>query len=166
MSDPVFRIDEATERDVPIVLALIRALAEYERMSSEVVATEADLREALFGPKPAAEVVIAYVGDEPVGFALFFQSFSTFLGKPGLYLEDVFIKPAWRHRGFGRRLVAHLASIAVGRGYGRMEWSVLDWNEPAIRFYRSLGARAMDDWTVNRLTGDSLAALARLVPNP
>jgi GNAT superfamily N-acetyltransferase len=154
-----FRIERATERDVPLILKLIKDLAEYEKLTHAVVATEAMLRESLF-ERRAAEAIIGYAGDEPVGFALFFQTFSTFLGVPGMYLEDLFVEPKWRRRGFGRALLAHLANIAVERGYGRVEWSVLDWNEPSIGFYKALGARPMDEWTVFRLTGDSLARLA------
>jgi GNAT superfamily N-acetyltransferase len=153
------RIERATERDVPLILKLIKDLAEYEKLTHAVVATEAMLRESLF-ERRAAEAIIGYAGDEPVGFALFFQTFSTFLGVPGMYLEDLFVEPKWRRRGFGRALLAHLANIAVERGYGRVEWSVLDWNEPSIGFYKALGARPMDEWTVFRLTGDSLARLA------
>lgn len=156
-----FRIERATERDVPIMLDMIRGLADYEKLSHDVTATEAGLRDALFGPRPAAEVVIGFLDAQPVAFAVFFHNFSTFLGKPGLYLEDLFVKPDWRGRGFGRRVLAHLARLAIERGCGRMEWSVLDWNEPAIGFYRSLGARPMDEWTVFRLTGDGLKDLAR-----
>jgi len=155
-----FRIEAATERDVPLILQLIKGLAEYERLSEHVTATEDDLRASLFGAAPAAEVAIAYEGSQPVGFALFFHNYSTFLGQRGLYLEDLFVKPEWRGRGVGRALLRHLARIAVERNCGRMEWAVLDWNMPAIRFYRRLGARAMEDWTVFRLAGDSLASLA------
>jgi GNAT superfamily N-acetyltransferase len=154
------RIDPATERDVPEILTLIQALAEYERMSGDVIADEARLRVALFGSAPAAEAVLARAGAEPVGFALWFHTFSTFLGRRGLYLEDLFVVPQWRGRGVGRALLAHLAQIAVERDCGRMEWSVLNWNEPAIRFYRGLGAKPMDQWTVYRLTGDAIARLA------
>ena len=161
MTPPALRIARATEREAPIVLSLIQALAEYERMSDECVATEAALRQTLFGPEPAAEVVIGYVGSEPVGFALFFQNYSTFLARPGLYLEDLFVKPEWRRHGFGRALLGHLAAIAVERGYGRMEWSVLDWNAPSIAFYKTLGARAMDEWTTMRVTGEALRALSQ-----
>ena len=157
---PTLRIVPATEHDVPVILDLIRGLAEYERLSHEVTATEAGLRETLFGPKPGAEVLLGYVDDQPVGFAVFFHNFSTFLGKPGLYLEDLFVRPEWRGRGFGRQLLTRLARIAVDRGCGRMEWSVLDWNEPAIGFYRSLGSMPMDEWTVHRVTGDALTKLA------
>ena len=154
------RIERATARDVPAILRFIRALAEYERLAAEAVATEAGLRESLFGPHPAAEVAIAYDGEEPVGFALWFHNYSTFLGRAGLYLEDLFVLPQWRGRGIGGSLLAYLARVAVARGCGRMEWSVLNWNEPAIRFYRRMGARAMDEWTVFRLTGESLTELA------
>jgi GNAT superfamily N-acetyltransferase len=156
----MFRIDPATIDDVPLILGLIRGLAEYEKLSDQVVATEARLRESLFGAHPAAEVVIGYAGDEPAGFALFFHTFSTFLGQRGLYLEDLFVVPQWRGRGLGRVLLSHLARIAVERDCGRMEWSVLNWNEPAIGFYRSVGAVPLDEWTMFRLTGPSLLALA------
>jgi GNAT superfamily N-acetyltransferase len=156
------RIERATERDVPLILRLITALAEYERMSDEVVATEDGLRRTLFGPRPAAEVVVAYAGDEPAGFALFFHNYSTFLGKPGLYLEDLFVVPAFRGRGYGKALLVHLAKIAVERDCGRFEWSVLDWNEPAIGFYKKLGATPMEAWTIMRVAGDALHNLAAL----
>jgi len=154
------RITPATERDVPLILRLITDLAEYERMSRDVVATEAGLREALFGPHPGAEVVIGYAGDEPAGFALFFHNFSTFVGKRGLYLEDLFVVPKFRGRGYGKALLAHLAQIARERDCGRFEWTVLDWNEPAIGFYRKLGAVPMEDWTIFRLAGEALERLA------
>ena len=134
----------------------------YERLGDEVVATEDGLRESLFGERPAAEVVLARIGAEAVGFAVWFRTYSTFLGCPGLYLEDLFVVPHWRGRGIGRALLAHLARIAVAGGFGRLEWSVLDWNTPAIGFYGSLGARPMDEWTVYRLTGDALDRAARL----
>ena len=153
-------IEPATPRDVPLILSLIKALADYERLAEAVVATEDSIRASLFGSKPAAEAVIARAGAEPVGFAVWFHNYSTFLSRPGLYLEDLFVLPAWRGRGIGRALIQHLARIAVERGCGRMEWSVLDWNEPAIRFYRSLGAEPMEEWTVYRLTGDALTRLA------
>jgi GNAT superfamily N-acetyltransferase len=155
-----FRIERATERDVPLILSLIKALAEYERMSDEVVATEGGLRETLFGAHPSAEVVIGYAGSEPAGFALFFHNYSTFLGRPGLYLEDLFVAPKFRGAGLGRALLTHLAQLAVARGCGRFEWAVLDWNEPAIGFYKKLGATAMDAWTIFRITGDALDRLA------
>ncbi len=151
----------ATPADIPLILDLIRGLAEYEKLAHEAVATPALLEQHLFGPRPAAEVVIAELDKQPVGFALFFVSFSTFMGLPGLYLEDLFVRPEHRGAGVGKRLMAHLARLAVERGYGRFEWSVLDWNEPAIRFYRSLGAVGMDEWTVQRVTGDALKALAQ-----
>ena len=159
MSELVIRA--AAEADVPLLLRLIRALAAYEKLTHEVVATEASIRDGLFGPRRVAEAIVAHLGAEPVGFALFFSTFSTFLGAPGIYLEDLFVEERWRGRGFGKRLLAHLAGIAVERGCGRLEWSVLDWNEPALRFYRSLGAGPNAGWTVYRLTGEPLAALAR-----
>ena len=155
-----FRIEPATEADVPVIVAMIKALADYEKLSHEVVATDADIGGALFGPRRYAEVVIGYVGETAVGFALFFHNFSTFRGAPGLYLEDLFVYPQWRGRGFGHRLLAHLAGLALARGCHRMEWSVLDWNQPAIDFYHRAGARLMDDWRIFRLTGDALRALA------
>jgi GNAT superfamily N-acetyltransferase len=157
---PAFRLVPATEQDVPLILNLIKALADYEKLSDQVVATEANLREALFGPRPAAEVILAYAGAEPAGFAMYFQTFSTFKGRPGLYLEDLFVKPEWRRRGLGQMLLARLARIAVERGYGRMEWSVLDWNEMAQRVYRAIGARPMEEWTVYRINGGALRDLA------
>lgn len=154
------RIAPAAESDIPVILRFIRELAEYEHLLPAVAATEERLRAALFGPRPAGEAILGYVGDEPAGFALFFQSFSTFVGLPGLYLEDLFVAHKWRRQGLGRLLLSHLARIAVERGYGRMEWSVLDWNEPAIAVYRRIGAEPMSGWTVQRLTGDALRALA------
>jgi GNAT superfamily N-acetyltransferase len=154
------RIVSATEADVPLILRFIRGLAEYEKLAHEVVATEQDLRETLFGPRPGAEVVLAYAGAEAVGFALFFHNYSTFLGRPGLYLEDLYVLPEARGRGVGRALLAHLARLARERRCGRLEWWVLDWNESAIRFYRSLGAAPMDQWTVYRMTGQALERLA------
>ena len=158
--DALLRIDPATPADVPLILALIRELADYEKLSDAVVATEAMIDRGLFGDPPYAEAVVARVGDEPVGFALYFHTFSTFLAQPGLYLEDLYVSPAHRGKGYGRRLLAHLARIAVERDCGRFEWSVLDWNELAIRSYRRAGAVPMDEWTVWRLTGDSLQRLA------
>ena len=154
------RIERATERDVPLILRLIKELAEYERMSDDVIATEDGLRRTLFGAHPAAEVVVGYAGAEPAGFALFFHNYSTFLGKPGLYLEDLFVVPTFRGRGYGKALLVHLAKIAVERDCGRFEWSVLDWNEPAIGFYKKLGATPMDAWKIMRVTGDALHTLA------
>ena len=157
---PTFRIEPATEADVAVLLKLIKGLADYEKMSGDVIATEQRLRDTLFGPHRFAEAAIGYTGTEPVGFALFFHNFSTFLAAPGLYLEDIFVDPHWRGHGFGRKLLEYVARIAVERGCGRLEWSVLDWNEPAIGFYERLGARPMDGWTTYRMAGDSLAALA------
>jgi len=154
------RIRPAVEADVPLILCFIRELAEYERLLDEVVATEERLRRTLFGPLPGAEVVIAEQGGEPVGFALFFHNYSTFLAQPGLYLEDLYVRPEARGRGIGRALLAHLARVARERECGRLEWWVLDWNEAAIRFYHSLGARPMDEWTVFRLAGADLDRLA------
>ena len=142
------------------ILQLIRDLARYERAPDAVVATEAGLRDVLFGPKPAAEVLLALENAEPVGFAVFFHNFSTWLGKPGLYLEDLFVRPEERGKGYGRALLERLAQIAKERGCGRMEWAVLDWNDPAIQFYRKLGAQPMDEWTVFRLTEEAIAKLA------
>jgi GNAT superfamily N-acetyltransferase len=159
-SAPELRIRAAAVSDAPLILALIRELAEYERAPHAVVATEDLIRETLFGPRPRAEVLLGYEGDEAVGFALFFHNYSTWLGRHGLYLEDLFVRPEARGRGHGRRLLARLAAIARERGCGRMDWAVLDWNEPAIGFYRALGAVAMDEWTVFRLAGDPLAKLA------
>jgi GNAT superfamily N-acetyltransferase len=156
------RIVPATERDTPVILALIKALAEYEQKQDEVEATEDDVRESLFGEWAAAEVVLAYVGTDVAGFALFFHNYSTFVGRRGLYLEDLFVQPAYRGRGIGRRLLSHLARLAVERRCKRIDWSVLDWNESAVRFYRSIGAVAMDEWTVYRLSGDALARMADL----
>jgi GNAT superfamily N-acetyltransferase len=153
-------IRPATPDDVPLILRFIRELAEYERLLHEVVATEDRLRDTLFGARPAAEAVIAEADGEPLGFALFFHNYSTFLAQPGLYLEDRYVRPEARGRGVGRALLAHLARLARERGCGRLEWWVLDWNEPARRFYRSLGARPMDEWTVQRLTGADLDRLA------
>lgn len=153
-------VREASEADVPLILSFIRELAGYERLSHEVVATEEGLREGLFGERRYAEVLIAERDGLPAGFALFFHNFSTFLGKPGVYLEDLYVKPELRGAGIGKKLLAHLASLAVARGCGRLEWWVLDWNEPSIGFYRKLGAVPMDDWTVYRITGGALDELA------
>ena len=155
-----FRIEPATESDIPLILSFIKGLAQYEGLAQEVVATEENLRESLFGPRASAEVVIAYSATEPVGFAVFFHNYSTFLGRPGLYLEDPFVLPEWRSRGLGRALLGYVARIAVTRDCGRLEWSVLDWNEPAIRFYRALGARPKDEWTIYSLTGEALEQLS------
>jgi GNAT superfamily N-acetyltransferase len=154
------RIAPATERDVPLIMKFIRDLAEYEKLSDQVVATEENIREHLFGPNPVLEVLIASWDSQPVGFALYFRNFSTFLGRPGIYLEDLFVEPAHRGKGIGKALLKELAKIAVDRGYGRLEWSVLDWNTPSIEFYRSLGAEPMQEWIRYRLTGDALTGLA------
>jgi GNAT superfamily N-acetyltransferase len=156
----------ATAEDCATILGFIRGLAEYERLSHEVTADEAQLRATLFGARPAAEVLLAELGGAPVGFALFFQSYSTFLAKPGLYLEDLFVQPAARGKGCGLALMSALARIAVERGYGRFEWSVLDWNTPALEFYARLGAVPQSEWTVQRLVGAPLAALAERWPRP
>lgn len=155
-----FKIKRATEQHLSLILSFIKELAEYEQLSHEVVATEELLREELFGARPVAEVLIAYDADAPVGFALFFHNLSTFLGRRGLYLEDLYVRPEMRGRGAGRALLSHLAQIARARNCGRLEWAVLDWNEPAIKFYRSLGAVSMDEWTTFRLTGAELERLA------
>ncbi len=154
------RIAPAVENDVPIILGFIRKLAEYEKLSHLVVATEEKIREHVFGANPVAEVLLAYWDKEPVGFALYFRNFSTFLGQTGIYLEDLFVDPARRGKGIGKALLARLAKIALERGYGRLEWAVLDWNKPSIDFYRSLGAVALDEWTGYRLTGEALDRLA------
>ena len=159
-SSSEFRIEPATESDIPLILTFIKGLAQYEGLAHEVVATEKSLGESLFGPQASAEAVIAYSATEPVGFAVFFHNYSTFLGRSGLYLEDLFVLPEWRARGVGRRLLGYVANIAVTRDCGRLEWSVLDWNEPAIRFYRALGARPMAEWTVYRLAGEALERLS------
>lgn len=153
-------IKRATPADVPLILAFIRELAEYERLSHMVIATEQSLGDQLFGDPPAAEVIIGYDGGEPVGFALFFHNFSTFLGQRGIYLEDLYIRPPMRGRGLGQRLLRYLAQLAVERRCGRLEWAVLDWNEPAIGFYKRLGAVPLDDWTIFRVTGEALHELA------
>ncbi len=149
----------AVESDIPTIFRFIQALAEYERLSHEVSATEAALGATLFGSTPRAEVVLAEVDGTPVGFALFFHNYSTFLAKPGLYLEDLFVLPEYRGRGFGKALLVHLAELAVQRSCGRFEWSVLDWNEPSILFYKSLGAVPMADWSIFRVTGEALEKL-------
>jgi GNAT superfamily N-acetyltransferase len=154
------QIRQATENDVPLILSLIKDLAIYERAPNDVTATEAGLNEVLFGEKPSAEVLLAFAGEDPVGFAVFFQNFSTWLGRPGIYLEDLFVKPEARGKGYGRALLVHLAKVARDRNCGRMEWAVLDWNEPAIQFYRKLGAKSMDEWTVFRLTRPGITQLA------
>jgi GNAT superfamily N-acetyltransferase len=155
-----FHIERARDEHVPLILAFIRELADYERLSDKVVATEAGLRRDLFGPHPAAEVLLGFEGQEPVGFALYFHNFSTFLGQRGIYLEDLFVRPRVRGKGYGKALLRELARIAVERQAGRLEWAVLDWNAPAIGFYEALGAQAMNEWNIFRLTGESLQRLA------
>jgi GNAT superfamily N-acetyltransferase len=156
---PKITISAATEDDVPTILTLIKGLAEYEHEPESATATEAQLQAALFGPRPAAECAIARLDGEVAGFALWFQNFSTWTGRPGLWLEDLFVWPQLRRQGVGKALLRHLAAICAERDYGRFEWSVLDWNEPSIAFYRSLGAVPMDEWTNFRLTGDALKNL-------
>ena len=156
-----FRIEKATVNDVPAILQCIKGIAEYERLSHEVTATEAGLRESLFGESPAAEVVLAYAREDLAGFAVYMHNYSTFLGQRGMYLEDLFVFPQHRSRGIGSRLLAYVAGVAVERDCGRFEWAVLDWNETAIRFYERLGAKAMDEWTVYRMTGDALTQLTK-----
>jgi len=155
-----FAIRSARVEDVPIIFQLIRDLATYERAPNEVTATEEQLVDVLFGKRPAAEVLLAFEKDKPVGFAVFFHNFSTWLGRPGLYLEDLFVKPENRGKGYGRALLVDLAKIARDRGCGRMEWAVLNWNDPAIQFYRKLGAKPLDEWSVFRLTRDGIVKLA------
>jgi GNAT superfamily N-acetyltransferase len=153
-------IRPALEADVPVILDFIRALAEYEHLEHEVIATEESLRKTLFGPRPYAEVVFACAAGRPRGFALFFHNYSTFLGKPGIYLEDLFVHPEARGRGIGKQLLRWLAKTSMERGCGRLEWAVLDWNEPSIGFYKSLGAVLKSEWQIFRLTGPALVALA------
>lgn len=157
---PSFQIRPATKADVPVILSFIKKLADYERLSHEVTATEKTLRETLFGRRPTAEVAIGYFKREPVGFVIFFHNYSTFLGLPGIYIEDLFVDEAFRRRGFGNALFRYVAGVARDRQCGRLEWSVLDWNEPAVKFYKTLGAVPMNEWTVFRLTGESLTRLA------
>jgi GNAT superfamily N-acetyltransferase len=155
-----FEIRTTTEADIPVILSLIRELADYERAPEAVVTNEAGLREVLFGPQRSAEVLLALEEGKPVGFAVYFFNFSTWLGRPGIYLEDLFVRPSDRGKGYGRALLERLAQIAQERGCGRMEWAVLDWNEPAIQFYKKLGAEPMTEWTVFRLTQEGIAKLA------
>lgn len=160
----MLHIRPATPADTPLVLDLIRALAEYEKLTHACVATEEKLAETLFGPQPYAEAMIAEWEGEPAGFALYFHNYSTFLAQPGIYLEDLFVKPEWRGKGIGKALLTKLAQIAEERQCGRLEWSVLDWNEPSIGFYKRLGAKPLDDWTIFRVTGPGLGKLARGEP--
>ena len=153
-------IRRAEEHEVPLVLSFVRELADYERLSHEVVATEEDMRRSLFGPRPYAEVVFACLDNEPVGFALFCYNFSTFLAQPGIHLEDLFVRPACRGRGVGLALLRWLAQETLNRDCGRLEWAVLDWNAPSIRFYDSLGARPMKEWFTYRLAGEALQKVA------
>jgi len=162
----VFSIGAARPEDVDEVAAMIRELAVYERLEHLCISTAADLTRALFDVPARAEVVVAREGRDAVGFALFFHNFSTFLGRPGLYLEDLFVRARWRRKGYGRALLVHLARLAAARGCGRFEWSVLDWNEPAIRFYESLGATVLPDWRITRVTGAALARLASASDSP
>jgi GNAT superfamily N-acetyltransferase len=155
------QIREATEADVPVIAWFIRQLAEYERLLQAITMTEETLRESLFGPRPGAEVLLGFYNDKPVGFAVFFHNFSTFLSKPGIYLEDLFVIPEMRGKGFGRALLVRLAKIAKDRNCGRFEWAVLDWNEPSIEFYKKLGAVPMNEWTIFRMTGEALERLAK-----
>jgi GNAT superfamily N-acetyltransferase len=157
---PGFTIRFATADDVPLILRFIKGLAEYEKLTHDVTATEALLRETLFGGRQVAEVLIGEFAAEPVGFAIFFHNYSTFLGRPGIYLEDLFVTSEWRGHGFGKVFLTYLAKLAKERNCGRVEWAVLDWNEPSIQFYKKLGAVAMDDWTAYRLTGTALTTLA------
>jgi GNAT superfamily N-acetyltransferase len=156
------RVVNATAADVPLILELIRGLAEYEKLGHQVTATEEKLRDTLFGERRGADVLLAYGGTECVGFALFFPNYSTFLAKPGVYLEDLYVKPDWRGKGIGTALLSRVAAIARERDCGRLEWEVLDWNAPSIAFYKSLGAVPMDEWTKYRVTGSALEKLASL----
>ena len=155
-----FHIRPATPEDIPLLLAFVGELAEYERLGHLVSTTEESLRESLFGAHPGAEVLLGFAGDTPAGFAVYFHNFSTFLGVRGLWLEDLYVRPAWRRHGYGRALLLHVARIARARACGRFEWAALDWNDTAIRFYKSLGAVALDDWTIFRVTGPALGKLA------
>jgi len=157
---PALRVQPATEQDVPLILEMARALAAYERMPNAVTATEADLLHCLFGPRPAAEAAIGYVGEEPAGMVVFVKTFSTFVGQPGIYLEDIYVDERWRGHGLGREMLRYVAKLSVARGRGRFEWSVLNWNAPAIGFYEKLGARPQSDWTLYLLQGEALNRLA------
>lgn len=161
MTEKHLKIRPAQAQDCALILEFIRELADYEKLAHEVVATAADLEASLFRNAPVAEVVIAEWHGKPAGFALYFANYSTFLGRPGVYLEDLFVRPAFRGHGIGKALLAQLAGIVIERGWGRLDWSVLDWNSPAIEFYRSLGAQPLDDWTQYRLDGDALSSVAQ-----
>ena len=166
MSIPIsidqFSLRMAETEDIPLILDFIRKLADYEQLSHEVVATEEDLEKHLFGQEKVAEVILGYEGEVPVGFALFFHNFSTFLGKPGIYLEDLFVLEEYRGKSYGKTLLTYLAKLAMERDCGRLEWAVLDWNEPSIEFYKSLGATLLNEWIVNRVSGESLVKLAEM----
>ena len=166
MSIPIsidqFSLRMAETEDIPLILDFIRKLADYEQLSHEVVATEEDLEKHLFGQEKVAEVILGYEGEVPVGFALFFHNFSTFLGKPGIYLEDLFVLEEYRGKGYGKTLLTYLAKLAMERDCGRLEWAVLDWNELSIEFYKSLGATLLNEWIVNRVSGESLVKLAEM----
>ncbi len=159
---PGFVIRPAAAADVPVILSFIKKLAAYEKLSHEVTATEELLRETLFGARPTAEVAIGYFEAQPIGFVLFFHNYSTFLARPGLYIEDLFVDEVYRRRGFGRALLLYVAQLAKERRCGRLEWAVLDWNEPAINFYKKLGAATMNEWTIYRVTGEALKKLAQV----
>ena len=163
-SHPDFIIKWAKKEDVPLIKNLIYELAVYEKLTHEVVTTEEDLEKYLFGDTKIAEVLIGYLSGVPVGFALFFHNYSTFIGKPGIYLEDLYVKEQYRGRGYGKALLTCLASIAVERNCGRLEWAVLDWNKPSLDFYVSLGAKVLNEWLIHRVTGESLIKLAEMFP--
>jgi GNAT superfamily N-acetyltransferase len=160
------RIEPAIPADVPTICELIRELAEFERLLDQFVATEDRLRDSLFGARPHAEVLMARLGNESVGFALFFHSYSTFRAQPGIYLEDLYVRPTHRGRGYGKALLSHVARLAVNRGCGRFEWSVLDWNQRAVDFYKRLGAEPLDGWTMFRVSGAALDHLGKLADGP
>jgi ribosomal protein S18 acetylase RimI-like enzyme len=159
---PKFRIAPVRPEDLATIITLVRELAEFERLLHEVRITAEDLHEHLFGARPYAEAAVAWAGQEPAGFALWYHNYSTFIGRPGLYLEDLYVRPVYRGQGYGEALLQHLAALAVERGCARLEWSVLDWNQRAIGFYKKLGAVPMDEWTVYRVTGEALLALSRV----
>lgn len=161
MSDSAITIRSANQDDAALILSFIKGLADYEKLAHEVVATEAELQRTLFGERPSAEVLIAEYEGQATGFALFFTSYSTFLARPGIYLEDLFVLPRFRGHGIGKTLLTYLAGLVVERNMGRLDWSVLDWNEPAIKFYEQIGARGLTDWMQYRLDGEALQQLAR-----